>query len=222
MKFANKEIVSRETAIRKALYLRYGDEQPVKDPKPCPLLTFAQVAKLMQVGMRFVQALCRSYFSKKKDLRFSLQPPKLGVMSRGSKATLETLTAEEVEFMTDRENLRQWAAYSLSWRCVLFHRKFPDRWLNKSTLAKLYSQCGIKRKVISINRAPSRMTARLEEFENKILKLHEEVSKVISSREHLVFVDESIFTARGYNNMRVWSHTRENLVIEDRTGQQPC
>ena len=88
MKYNDKHIVSRETAIRKALFLRYGTEMPPKDPKPLPLLTFTQVAKLMNVSMRFVQALCRSYFTIKPDKRFSLQPPKLGVISKGSKATL--------------------------------------------------------------------------------------------------------------------------------------
>jgi len=65
-------------------------------------------------------------------------------------------------------------------------------------IGKLYSQCGIKKKKMNINRAPVRKTQRISEFENKVVKLYREVQDVRENNHHLVFIDESVFTSRGY------------------------
>ena len=59
---------------------------------------------------------------------------------------------------------------------------------------------------------------RLEEFETKILALDETVSRILESGGHLVFCDECVFTARGFQST-AWAMPGENVVIEDRTGK---
>jgi len=140
MKYEDRLNCGRLEAQRKALYLRYGDEEPPLANPPPPLLTHKRVAELMRVRTCFVQRLLYTYFHPEAAAakRLSLQPPKLNSRpSKGAKVTLKTITAEEVQFLTDPTNLRAWASYSLSGRCVLFHRRFPDRWLDRLTLGRL-------------------------------------------------------------------------------------
>jgi len=47
MKFFDKFVVSRLEATRKALFLRYGIEDPCKKCPPKSLLSYADVAKMM-------------------------------------------------------------------------------------------------------------------------------------------------------------------------------
>ena len=66
----------------------------------------------------------------------------------------KNVTAEEILYLIDADNLRTWASYSLEWRCTLFHRKFPDRWINRYVLGRLYRDFGVKKKQVVIKRAP--------------------------------------------------------------------
>ena len=199
MKFDKK---SKTEQQRHALFLRYGTESPATDPVPPALLTYSEVARLLKADLRRVIYLCRSYFTAigSKLPRVSIQPPKLCTKHLPQNtATVKTLRPEEVEYLTDPDNLYNWAAYPLTWRCVLFHRKFPDRWLRRQELGKLYRQCNIRKKKVTANRAPRQKTLRISEFENKIVDLQDQVQEILDKKGHLVFVDESIFTARGYS-----------------------
>jgi len=207
MKYNNKLSCSRLDATRKALYLCYGMEEPsVTDPPP-RLLTRKGVADIMRVPINFVNSIIYKYFNPTTDVkkRMSLQPPKLNAQpSRGAKVTLKTITAEEVDYLVDPVNLRAWASYSLEWRCTLFHRKFPNRWISRFTIGRLMSRCGVKKKAIVVRRAPQRKTQRLDEFEDRIVALHERVKEIKAAGGHLVFIDECIFSARGFQ-MRAWA-----------------
>ena len=155
----------------------------------------------MRVQPHFVTYLLNRYFKPKDPAlkRFSIQPPKYNTRpSKGAKVTPRTITDEEIAFLTNSDNLRAWAPYSLAWRCTLFHRQFPDRWLDRFTLGQLYRNAGIKKKAIAVRRAPQRKTQRLQEFEDRILELHEQVERIVSTGGHLVFIDESIFTSQGF------------------------
>ena len=44
---------------------------------------------------------------------------------------------------------------------------------------------------------------------------------IIASGGHLVFADESIFKSRGFQKT-AYARPYENVVVEDRTGKQPC
>ena len=134
-----------------------------------------------------------------------------------SRVTTSNITDEEVEFLTNRNTIREWAPYSLIVRCGLFHRRFPDRRISARTLRKVMLEMGFKKKIIKVVNAPQRKSDRLEEFENKILELDETVSRILEQGGHLVFCDECVFTARGFQT-HAWARRGDNVVVEDRTG----
>jgi hypothetical protein len=65
-------------------------------------------------------------------------------------------------------------------------------------------QAGLRKKIISIRKVPQRKTQRLEEFATKLVALDDKIKQIIKEGGHLVFADEAIFSARGYQ-MRAWS-----------------
>jgi len=46
---------------------------------------------------------------------------------------------------------------------------------------------------------------RIEEFENKTLALQAQIDEIKKQQGHLIFLDESVFTARGFQ-MKAWSN----------------
>jgi hypothetical protein len=93
-------------------------------------------------------------------------------------------------------------------------------------LSKIYKQAGFKEKAVIINRAPNRKTVRLDEFDERTLSLYRYMKWIRQpnsdgSRKRLMFLDECVFTARGFK-MRAWSGPGENIHVEDRLGKQPC
>ena len=66
-------------------------------------------------------------------------------------------------------------------------------------------KAGLKRKKVVIRNIPARRTQRISEFEEKIIALDDEVQAIAKSGEHLVFVDEAIFSARSYQELKAWS-----------------
>ena len=78
-------------------------------------------------------------------------------------------------------------------------------------------KAGFKRKKVVINNVPARRTQRISEFEKKIVALDEQVQAILKTDEHLVFVDEAVFSARSYQELKAWSGPRSNIVVEDRS-----
>jgi len=54
------------------------------------------------------------------------------------------LLPEHLKFLTDNQTLKKWKDFSLSERCVLFHRYFPDVKISTATLHKIYKKENIK------------------------------------------------------------------------------
>ena len=75
-----------------------------------------------------------------------------------SGVTLANLTTEEFEYLTSDENQQAWAHLPLMARSIMFHRKFPDRWLSWQLLAKIYAKAGIKKKAVVIKKVPQKKT----------------------------------------------------------------
>ncbi len=80
----------------------------------------------------------------------------------------------------------------------MFHRKYPDRRIAAHVMASVMKQAGMKKKVIVIGKIPARRTLRISEFEEKVVNLSNKLKTIQENKGHLVFVDEAIFTARGY------------------------
>ena len=66
-------------------------------------------------------------------------------------------------------------------------------------------KAGLRRKKVVIQNIPARRTQRISEFEKKIVALDVEVQAIVDSGEHLVFVDEAVFSARSYQDLKAWS-----------------
>ena len=59
------------------------------------------------------------------------------------------LEEDHIAFLTSQDTLRAWSGYSLAFRCILFHRRFPNKVMSVSRLVRFYKQHQIKRKVIA-------------------------------------------------------------------------
>ena len=55
----------------------------------------------------------------------------------------------------------------------------------------------------------------------RTIDLWNEIQKIQKEGGHLIFADECVFKARGYQK-NAWSNQKTNIIIEDRTGKQPC
>ena len=177
----------------------------------------------MELPLGRVKYLDRSYFAQhKQPPRQSLFVPKYRPVPKGrARVTQANLTPEEFEYLTCPGNLQAWAHLSLLGRCVMFHRRFPERWLGRVTLGRILRKAGLRKKAVTVRNQPQRRTQRLEEFENRTLALQEEIEKIQAKKGHLVFADEALFKARDFQ-MAAWSLPGQNVQVEDRTGRQLC
>ena len=214
---------STDALVKEALYLRYGSEAPCKVDRPPALLTEKTVARLMKLSVTRVHGLLVRYFRPLTvPKRFSVQPPKLNAAPMpGQRVQQYTIRHNELEFLLDPDTHRDWAHFSLAQRCVMFHRRFPDRWLQPWDLSKIMREAGMRKKRVSVTRAPAKFTQRLEKFDREIVALCERVEGIIAKGGHLVFADEAIFAARGFQ-MKAWSLPNETIHVSDRSGNQPC
>ncbi len=159
--------------MREAVYLRYGTEVPVAMKTPPPLLTMQTVADLMKLRLSQVASLMKLYFkSQPVNTRKSISPPKLWAKaSKKSKVTLGNATLEEIEYIIAPHHQTVWAHISLLGRCILFHRRFHDRRIDRWTISRIMRRAGLKKKAIRVSKIARRRTMRIDEFEDKILAL---------------------------------------------------
>jgi len=68
--------------------------------------------------------------------------------------TEANLTPEEAEFLLGSENQQAWAHVPLLGRCILFHRRFPERWLGRVTLGRIMRKAGLRKKAVRVRNAP--------------------------------------------------------------------
>ena len=73
-------------------------------------------------------------------------------------------------------------------------------------------KAGLRRKAVVVASIPNRLEARQEEFADKIVALDIRVKEILDSGGHLVFADESIFSARGFQ-LQAWSKPNENIRV---------
>ena len=96
MKQINKD--GWDLTFRKALFLRYGVDQPNKEKPPKHLLSWRLVSQLLgQPYHRLIMGQ-RAYFKKDGKLRSSKQLDK-------SKVTAANLTVDEFKYLTAAETL---------------------------------------------------------------------------------------------------------------------
>ncbi len=141
-----------------------------------------------------------SYFKATPiKLRKSISPPKLRVKpSKKSKVTFGNATQAEISYIIDPDFQQQYAHISLLGRCILFHRYFPDRRIDRWVMSRIMRRAGLTKKTIVVKKIPSRRTLRISEFENLIVGLDNKIQAIQKDKEHLVFIDEAIFSMKSY------------------------
>ena len=112
-----------------------------------------------------------------------------------------------IAFLTDSQCLRQWAGYSLPERCVLFHRRFPDRFIKPHQLRKLYMEHGIKKKKVRLIEPTSDLSkAKYKITEASLLA---ELLQAEATGRIVLYADEQSFTKHS-NKATDWSRMHEN------------
>ena len=91
-----------------------------------------------------------------------ISPPREG--SRRSK-----FTAHHIGYLLSEQTLQEWAARTLKERCVLFHRRFPEVSISKSSLQKIYKENKVKRKVITYTKKKKGLGS--EKYEASLLMM---------------------------------------------------
>jgi len=96
----------------------------------------ATIAKILSLPFSQVKHVCsRDVIAKNR---------------RPKKAKVERVLEEQhIAFLTSQETLKAWTGYSLAQRCVLFHRRFPNKVMSAMSLCRLYKKHQIKRKVVA-------------------------------------------------------------------------
>ena len=152
----NKTQSKKLKQTKEMLYLRYGTENPSISSPPAPLLTLAFVARLIKLPVSRVQYLHSMYFKGVlQEERQSIFVPKYRSKPKGRAVVTEAnLTPEEFTYLTCEENLYAWAHLPLLARCIMFHRKFPDRWIRRQTLGSIMRKAGLKKKRVTIRNVP--------------------------------------------------------------------
>ena len=99
-------------------------------------MKLATIAQMMQVPFSQVKYVCS------RDLLAKKRKPKKVKEER-------ILDEQHIAFLTSQDTLREWSGYSLAFRCILFHRRFPNKVMSTTRLCRLYKQHHIKRKVLT-------------------------------------------------------------------------
>ena len=86
-------------------------------------------------------------------------------------------------------------------------------------LRKLIRQAGIKKKAIITRRCcPNTSSKRVQKDRDGLLALAEKMEEYYRQERHILYIDECVFSARGYQES-AWSAPNTNVRIEDRSGR---
>ena len=88
-------------------------------------------------------------------------------------------------------------------------------------LSKILKFNGFKFKKVKTKNMPQKKDKLYKKYADLTIELRDKVNKIIKDGGHLIFADECVFKARGYQK-QAWSGPYENITVEDRTSKQPC
>lgn len=94
--------------------------------------------------------------------------------------------------MKSEQTLKEWAGYTLAKRAVAFHRRFTDKWISATKLARLYQLHKITRKKVRAYKVPS--SANMVAHIIKVSQCRRELEEAISRQLPVVYIDETVFT----------------------------
>jgi hypothetical protein len=94
------------------------------------MLKFADIARALKVPYETVCHICTYKPVPAKKKRYG-----------GPEWKLEQ---KHIDFLTSETTLQEWAAYTMHERAVLFHRKYANKKVSRTSLQRLYKQHKIK------------------------------------------------------------------------------
>ena len=115
--------------------LRFGSAEV--NPSRSPLMSYTDIGKILKVTSVTVKNIIA-------------QGPVLPVFEEEAKAPRRSkLKREHIRFLIMDETLIDWAQKTLSERCVLFHRRYPEVKISRAHLNHIYKVHGVKLKRIN-------------------------------------------------------------------------
>ena len=134
-----KDVQYQAYLERRCLYFRYGRDDPDPNNLPEPILPVPVIASLLGIQKMQPYYIIKRYIKRgKEEGRQSIDAPTFFARpGKRAKVTNWSITAEEFEFITSTETLRNWAPYSMQQRCVMFHRQFPNRQIRPQIMRKI-------------------------------------------------------------------------------------
>ena len=115
------------------LLLRFHTTKPKRNP--VRFATYQFISEFTRLPYSQVEHICR-YAEATAGLR------------KKRKSKLRVYDEEHIAFLTDQKTLELWAGKTGKERCVLFHRRFPNKRLALTTLRRIYAKHMIKRKKV--------------------------------------------------------------------------
>lgn len=101
-----------------------------------------------------------------------------------------------LDFLLLESTLKTWSGYSIPERCLLFHRKFPDKRVSTSGLLRLYKKHGITRKKVRMFKTPKNVT--LHDYLADTKRCRDQVKDALDKQLPIIYVDETVFTKKTY------------------------
>ena len=92
--------------------------------------------------------------------------------------------ADHIGYILSEQTLQEWAARTLKERCVLFHRRFPEVSISKSSLQKIYKENKVKQKAITCTKKKKGLGS--EKYEAILLMMRSEVMEALESKKKII------------------------------------
>jgi hypothetical protein len=197
-KLRTKTLISNERS-RLACRLMYGDQY--FNPQRKALMTFSALAKVLKTSIHTVRRLLQ------------LGSPHGSIIEEIKRYHRQKLTPEHLSFLLHDHQLQQWGHKTLSERCILFHRTYPEVKISPSYLAAIYKKHGIKRKTVRLVKTLPRYIA--QKVPDKLIMMRSEVKAALADGRKLVFIDEAMFTTAG-RITHAYSAKKTNITIDER------
>ena len=132
MKF-QKMAKERKTALTSAaLMIRFRTIQPLNNSHK--YATYQQIAQALNLTVYEVQHICRKALLPTQKLSWEKR--------------VRILDQEHIDFLVNPRTLERWAGFTMKQRAIYFHRQFTNKRIAVTTLRRLYSKHGIKRKKV--------------------------------------------------------------------------
>ena len=101
---------------------------------------------------------------------------------------------------------------SLSQRCVLFHRRFPDVKISHSLLYRFYRSNKIRYK--KIKRTKFDVDYSIPKYRDQLVDMKHKLEQAELEQRKIIYIDEAVFSFKTFKT-NAWSSAYSNLKIDN-------